>query len=132
MWLHRPCLWCKNSKAAMTYNERLAIAAHLHVLLRRVTGRVTDVEWMAVNDEYAAHIKAYSAKKAVETDRPDLVEWADKLRIDAEAPAVGPGARSSVSRSEAPSRPESVDTADVLVLRRRSEKSQKYVGGLRM
>ena len=32
----------------MTENDRLAIAAHLHVLLRRNTGRVTDTEWLAL------------------------------------------------------------------------------------
>ncbi|MDB5939434.1 MAG: hypothetical protein JWP77_1798, partial [Polaromonas sp.] len=29
----------------MSSNEKLAIAAHLHVLMRRKTGRVTDTEW---------------------------------------------------------------------------------------
>ena len=33
----------------MPESDRLAIAAHLHVLLRRKTGRVTDTEWMAAN-----------------------------------------------------------------------------------
>ena len=33
----------------MSDSDKLAIAAHLHVLLRRKTGRVTDTEWMAVN-----------------------------------------------------------------------------------
>ena len=29
----------------MPDSDKLAIAAHLHVLLRRKTGRVTDTEW---------------------------------------------------------------------------------------
>lgn len=37
----------------MLHSEKLAIAAHLHVLLRRKTGRVTDTEWLAANAEYA-------------------------------------------------------------------------------
>ena len=37
----------------MEDSERLAIAAHLHVVLRRKTGRVTDTEWMAGNQLYA-------------------------------------------------------------------------------
>ena len=37
----------------MNHSEKLAIAAHLHVLLRRKTGRVTDTEWMASNGSYA-------------------------------------------------------------------------------
>ncbi|WP_055842244.1 hypothetical protein [Xylophilus sp. Leaf220] len=111
----------------MTYNERLAIAAHLHVLLRRITGRVTDVEWMAVNDDYALHIKNYSAQKAAETARPELVEWADKLFIDAKTAAVAPNARSAGPLSDGADRP-----AEAPILRGRTEKSQKYVGGLRM
>ena len=34
----------------MSDSDKLAIAAHLHVLLRRKTGRVTDTEWMAANE----------------------------------------------------------------------------------
>ncbi|ARU05850.1 hypothetical protein CCO03_15235 [Comamonas serinivorans] len=36
----------------MNDSERLAMAAHLHVALRRKVGRVTDTEWMAGNREY--------------------------------------------------------------------------------
>lgn len=111
----------------MTYNERLAIAAHLHVLIRRITGRVTDVEWMAVNDDYALHIKAYSALKAAETARPDLVAWADKLFIEAKAAAVAPQAPGTGPLGEGAGLP-----AEAPTLRSRTDKNQKYVGGLRM
>ena len=40
----------------MSDSDKLAIAAHLHVLLRRKTGRVTDTEWMAANADYAQDI----------------------------------------------------------------------------
>ena len=40
----------------MLVSQKLAIAAHLHVLLRRKTGRVTDTEWMAENLDYAREI----------------------------------------------------------------------------
>ncbi len=36
----------------MNDNERLALAAHLHVAMRRKIGRVTDTEWMASNVAY--------------------------------------------------------------------------------
>lgn len=49
----------------MLPSEKIAIAAHLHVLLRRKTGRVTDTEWMASNAEKDGHT--------------DLGEWAAKL-----------------------------------------------------
>jgi hypothetical protein len=60
-------------------SEKLGIAAHLHVLLRRKTGRVTDTEWLASNAEYAQEIIRFAHVKAVEDSHPDLAEWADKL-----------------------------------------------------
>ena len=50
----------------MSSNEKLAIAAHLHVLMRRKTGRVTDTEWMASNPAYAAEIIRLAHLKAAE------------------------------------------------------------------
>lgn len=63
----------------MPSNEKIAIAAHLHVLLRRKTGRVTDTEWMATNLEYATEIAQFARTKAVEDGHSDLLVWADKL-----------------------------------------------------
>lgn len=72
----------------MLVSQKLAIAAHLHVLLRRKTGRVTDTEWMAENLEYAMEIVRFTRAKAVEDGHTDLLEWADKLeRAAVEAPA---------------------------------------------
>ena len=63
----------------MPSSEKIAIAAHLHVLLRRKTGRVTDTEWMASNHEYAREIARFAREKAVEDGHADLIAWADKL-----------------------------------------------------
>lgn len=63
----------------MPSNEKIAVAAHLHVLLRRKTGRVTDTEWMASNREYAAEIARFARQKAVEDGHADLMVWAEKL-----------------------------------------------------
>ena len=63
----------------MPSSEKIAIAAHLHVLLRRKTGRVTDTEWMATNLQYAAEITRFARDKAREDGHPDLAAWADKL-----------------------------------------------------
>jgi hypothetical protein len=63
----------------MAPSQTIAIAAHLHVLLRRKTGRVTDTEWMAGNLEYALEIVRFARAKALEDGHPDLQEWADKL-----------------------------------------------------
>jgi len=63
----------------MSSSEKIAIAAHLHVLLRRKTGRVTDIEWMAANRDYALEIARFSRQKAAEDGHADLGVWADKL-----------------------------------------------------
>lgn len=63
----------------MLNSEKIAIAAHLHVLLRRKTGRVTDTEWMASNAEYAAEIVRFARASAHSDGHLDLGEWADKL-----------------------------------------------------
>ncbi len=63
----------------MTSNEKIAIAAHLHVLLRRKTGRVTDTEWMASNAAYALEIVRFAREKAAEDGHADLALWADRL-----------------------------------------------------
>jgi len=56
-------------------SSRLAIAAHIHVLLRRKLGRVTDTEWMARNLDYANEVIRVCR---AEND-PDLNTWVDKL-----------------------------------------------------
>jgi hypothetical protein len=63
----------------MLVSQKLAVAAHLHVLLRRKTGRVTDTEWMAANLEYAMEIIRFARAKALEDGQPELAEWAAKL-----------------------------------------------------
>jgi hypothetical protein len=82
----------------MLASERLAIAAHLHVLLRRKTGRVTDTEWMAQNPQYATEIVRFSRAKAIEDGHPELAEWAGKLEqaIGAVSPAARPLAQAAM------------------------------------
>jgi hypothetical protein len=63
----------------MLNSQKIAIAAHLHVLLRRKTGRVTDTEWMAKDSGYAAEIIRFARASAKEGGHADLAEWADKL-----------------------------------------------------
>ena len=63
----------------MSSSEKIAIDAHLHVLLRRKTGRVTDTEWMATNPEYAHEVVRLARQKAAEEGHADLGVWADKL-----------------------------------------------------
>ena len=72
----------------MPSSEKIAIAAHLHVLLRRKTGRVTDTEWMATNHEYAAEIVRFARGKAAEDGHVDLGVWAERLEEIMLAPDV--------------------------------------------
>jgi hypothetical protein len=78
----------------MLVSQKLAIAAHMHVLLRRKTGRVTDTEWMAENVDYALEIVRFARAKADEDGHADLHEWADKLeRAVLEPSQVSPGGK---------------------------------------
>ncbi|KOR30703.1 hypothetical protein TI04_04550 [Achromatium sp. WMS2] len=54
------------------YNERLAIAARLHSLLRSKTGRITDTAWLAINADYAAEIIRFTRARAVGPDTEEL------------------------------------------------------------
>jgi hypothetical protein len=84
----------------MLDSERLAIAAHMHVLLRRKTGRVTDTEWMAGNLEYAAEVVRFAREKAREDGHAELAEWADKLEQAVGAPRAA-GSKGPSHGSEA-------------------------------
>ncbi|RUP25004.1 MAG: hypothetical protein EKK45_22070 [Curvibacter sp.] len=107
----------------MLASEKLAIAAHLHVLLRRKAGRVTDTEWMAVNADYAAEILRVARSAAQEGGHADLAEWADKLEQAWNPPVAAPTPREQVLtrvglRGAAPAAP-----AD--------PEAPRYIGGLR-
>ena len=48
----------------MSQNDAFAAAVHLHVVLRRKTGRVTDTEWLVSNADYARAIVHFAREKA--------------------------------------------------------------------
>ena len=130
----------------MSSSEKIAIAAHLHVLLRRKTGRVTDTEWMATNQEYAHEIAQIAREKSAEEGNAELGIWADKLEevMRATGPAVarpliqrmseaakGHGARSVNNQTQAAP---ATDTSRAYLfvdagIQRQSE--PRYVKGLR-
>ena len=123
----------------MLDSERLAIAAHMHVLLRRKTGRVTDTEWMASNVEYAAEIARFARARAAEDGHAELLEWADKLEhAVSAAPAVNrPIARRALAALRARTAPP--DAADASSPATGPQEpspaadplSPRYVGGIR-
>jgi len=63
----------------MSQNDVLAAAAHLHVQLRRKTGRVTDTEWMASNADYAQAIVRFAREKAESDGHAELLPLALRL-----------------------------------------------------
>ena len=65
----------------MSNTERMAVAAHLHVALRRKAGRVTDTDWVAVNDEYACEVVRLARAKAQELADAGLAELANRLEL---------------------------------------------------
>jgi hypothetical protein len=64
----------------MEDSERVAVAAHLHVVLRRKTGRVTDTEWMACNQAYAQAMAAFALEHAREQQDEELARLARRLQ----------------------------------------------------
>ena len=111
----------------MSQNEALAAAAHLHVLLRRKTGRVTDTEWMASNADYALAIVRFAREKAASEGHTDLVPLADRLeilmnRIEAPARKTLLEAVTTARASPAPV-PAQASTQD--------NQSTRYIGRLR-
>lgn len=84
----------------MLESEKFAIAAHLHVLLRRTNGRVTDVEWMIRSPEYAREVIRVARTEA----HPDLLKLADKLEAAIVPPLPQSPQLPLVSRREPPSK----------------------------
>ena len=106
----------------MLESEKLAIAAHLHVLLRRQTGRVTDTEWMACNAEYAREVVRFARAKAQEDGQPALAVWADRLEA---ALALNEASR----RKPGPPRPG--EDAAAKAPQEPGAEGPRYVGGIR-
>ncbi|RZS56550.1 hypothetical protein [Sphaerotilus mobilis] len=63
--------------ARLSESDKLGIAAHLHVAMRRKIGRVTDVEWLVRDATYAREVIRIAL---AERDHPELQGWALKLQ----------------------------------------------------
>ena len=119
--------------AEMTQDSaRLALAARIHVHLRRKTGRVTDTEWLAINNDYAAEIIRVCRAEQDE----ELQKLAQKLEEAFAARHVKGGKAVSGSAVEV-SAPEQEATwiqtmKDAVAVKERDRKvEQRYVGRLR-
>jgi hypothetical protein len=69
------------SAEKISENDLTALAAHLHVQLRRRTGRVTDVEWLVSNAEYAQAIIQMAKASAFNEGAPELGVWAARFEM---------------------------------------------------
>jgi hypothetical protein len=87
----------------MSESERIALAARLHVALRRKHGRVTDTEWMATNADYAAEIVRMTRAHAAETHDEELGQLAGRLEQAMEP--LARAARLAARQPDAPSPP---------------------------
>jgi len=109
----------------MNDSARLAIAAHLHVLLRRKTGRVIDTEWLAKNAEYATEILRFARAQAIERSSPELTEWASRLEGALRAPAPVPAAPMSLRAMSEPVPAQPPDETPAVPA------GPRYIGGIR-
>lgn len=128
----------------MEDSDCIAIAAHLHVALRRKTGRVTDTEWMARNLDYGRAMVGFALTHARENDDIELARLA--LKLDAaldrlshpralrvpHPPAATDGdtrPRQDAGDTQAPARDFAPPPSDPASPAR--ERVSRYIGGLR-
>jgi hypothetical protein len=67
------------TESAPSESDLVAMGAHLHVQLRRKTGRVIDVDWLISNAEYASVIIALAKASAITQGAPELEIWATRF-----------------------------------------------------
>ena len=119
----------------MGTSERVAIAAHLHVALRRKAGRVTDTDWVAVNDEYAWEVVRIARAKAQEDGDASLSELAEKLaavlQTESQKKVVPPPIVDRVKQSLREPAPQVVRQPEPEPVAEPEDDAGRYIGGLR-
>ena len=118
----------------MTNSERIAVAAHLHVALRRKAGRVTDTDWMAENDEYAQAIVRFAQAKASEDSDESLSALANKLEMLLHAEPPSKSATRPLLDRMHEGRPSKLSTEALSTppsKRATEAATHRYIGGLR-
>ncbi|MEZ5703411.1 MAG: hypothetical protein R3E42_17860 [Burkholderiaceae bacterium] len=124
----------------MSDQDAFATAAHLHVLLRRKTGRVTDTEWMATNPEYARAMVAFASEAAEREGLDDLRRLARKLASlipSMGAPVRKPLLMAAAERRVPPREPKAAEPVSgfrestLPFADSESPGGRRYVGGIR-
>jgi hypothetical protein len=108
----------------MSQNDALATAAHLHVLLRRKTGRVTDTEWLAANLDYAQAIVRFARERAHSDGHVELLPLADRLESLVITPQQRPASAPGPAAVPAAPKPEPAGKPG-------TDMSSRYIGRLR-
>lgn len=112
----------------MLESEKFAIAAHLHVTLRRTNGRVTDVEWMVKSPEYAREV----IRVARTETHPDVLRLADKLEAALQPAAPPPRASTTpLARPQFVATQTGADSGFPATGGEPTAARQRYVGTLR-
>ncbi len=104
-------------------SELLATAAHLHVQMRRLIGRVTDTEWIVASPDYARAMIKLAKEKAAEDNLPTLLQTAQRLELQ-----LRPLAPPATTR-EAPTAPAQETESGLSAAAQ--QLAQRYVGRLR-
>lgn len=109
----------------MLDSEKLAIAAHLHVALRRRVGRVTDVEWLVKSPEYAREILRVARSDPAQVELLDLA-----ARLEA---AVFPAPARAAASAPPPGAPTAASPASAATVSTAAKPPllQRYIGSLR-
>lgn len=98
------------------------LLGRIHLLMRRVSNRITDVEYMRVNKDYAREV----VRLAMATGNPELAELSARLRRAMELDAPASEAALATERS-GPGLLERLRTARPEA----THPTQRYVGSLR-
>lgn len=113
----------------MSSSETLAAAAHLHVMLRRKTGRVTDTEWMASHADYARAMVALARESAASDGHVDLLPLAERLENLMGLKAPPPARESRAPRADNDSTFEAA--GQVAAAQAHEALASRYIGRLR-
>ena len=98
------------------------LLGRIHLLMRRVSNRITDVEYMRVNKDYAREV----VRLAMATGNPELAELSARLRLAMELDVPAPKAALTTEHS-GPGLRERLRTARPEA----THPTQRYVGSLR-
>ncbi|MCK6394705.1 hypothetical protein [Zoogloea sp.] len=98
------------------------LLGRIHLLMRRVSNRITDVEYMRANKDYAREV----VRLAVATGNPELAELSARLRLAMELDTPAATSSPATERS-GPGLLERLRTARPEA----THPTQRYVGSLR-